>query len=81
MGRTFYGHTDQPKPLPTLGFANVVTALLLTAKVCEITRKEATEAVIVLKNKKVASWDEITGEMLKHGGEDLVTRLVMFSCA
>ena len=44
-------------------------------KTSEITREETVEAVMALKNNKAVGWDEIIGEIPKHGGEDLVTRL------
>ena len=69
------GIPNQPEPTFTFDFANETWALPIAVETGEITMKETTEAVIRLKNNKAAWWVEITGEMLKHGGEDLVTRL------
>ena len=73
------GTLNQPEPTFTFDFINETRALLLAVETSEITRKETTEAVIVLKNNKAAGWDKITGEMLKHGEEDLVIKLTSFS--
>ena len=67
----------QSEPTPTFEVANETRALPLAAEVSDITRKETTEAVTELKHNKATSWDEITGELLKHSGEDLVARLAM----
>ena len=55
--------------------ANETSAPPLAVQVGEITKEETAEAIRALKNSKVAGLDEITGEMLKYGGEDMVAKL------
>ena len=69
MGGKFYGHTDF-----NFDFAIETRELPLAVEATEIIRKETTQAIIAFKDSKAAVLDEIAGEMLKHGGEDLVTR-------
>ena len=66
---------NQPEPPSTFDFTKENRAAPLDVQTSEITREETLEAIGALKNNRAAGWDEITGEMLKHGGEDLVTKL------
>ncbi|XP_078682172.1 uncharacterized protein LOC144916725 [Branchiostoma floridae x Branchiostoma belcheri] len=70
---------NQPNPDTLFDFATEEPAE--TLEVCEepIRREETAEAIKALKNNKAAGLDEISAEMLKHGGEstvEMLTRLM-----
>lgn len=66
---------NQSEPTSTFDFAKETRLPLLAVETNEIIMEETVEAVRALKSNKAAGWDEITGEMFKYGGKDLVTRL------
>ena len=65
------------QPTSTFYFANETRTLPFTVEVGDINRKETLDAVTAVKNNKVAGWDEVTGDMPKHTGENLVARLTI----
>ncbi|CAH1266795.1 Hypp3576 [Branchiostoma lanceolatum] len=69
---------NQPNPDTLFDFA---AEPVETLEVCEepIRREETEEAIKALKNNKAAGLDEISAEMLKHGGEtteEMLTQLM-----
>lgn len=66
---TFFAHKDSDD------FSKEKRDPPLIVETSEITKGENAGAIRAIENNKATDWDEITGEMLTHGGKDLVARL------
>lgn len=62
---------NQPEPTTKFNLADEANASPVVIEIGESTIKETVNAVKALRNSKAAGMDEITGEMLKHGGKSM----------
>ena len=66
---------NQPDPETTYNFDNEIHLPKLNVNVDVITEEETSSAISKMKNNKVAEFDEITVELMKAGGQTIVSTL------
>ena len=66
---------NQTSPTDTHSFDQVTDVVQLQVSEDEITENETAEAGKIMKKGKSAGLDEISAELLKHGGSSLITEL------
>ena len=66
---------NQPDPEITSNFDNEVNFLKLNINFHVITEEETASAISKLKNNKAAGLDEVTAELMKAGGETIISTL------
>ena len=71
----FEGVLNQPDPTNLIDFEQETPMTLLDITMGNISIEEVTKSIHALKNNKAGGLDEVTAELLKHGGETVAEEL------
>ena len=79
MDGIFSGVSNQPEPTNLIDFEQETPMTLLDVTMDIISIEEVTKSIHALKNCKAGGLDEMTAELLKHGGETVSENSPTFS--
>ena len=71
----FKGVLNQPEPTNLIDFEQETPMTLLDVTMGNISIEEVTKSIHTLKNNQAGGLDEVTAELLKHGGETVAEEL------
>ena len=79
MDGIFSGLSNQPEPTNLIDFQQETPMTLLDVTLGIISIEEVTNSIHATKNCKAGGLDEMTAELLKHGGETVSENSPTFS--